>query len=104
MQGISGWGRLKGNFDGSLLDCVYFSFTTFTSLGCGDIQPVGYLRFLLRFLTRNRVSCRAGTHHLDGIFSVRGNAVILENTLALRKGPENRCLREISGFACGELG
>lgn len=41
-----GFGTLQGNFDGSLLDCVYFSFTTYTSLGLGDIEPLGDLRFL----------------------------------------------------------
>jgi hypothetical protein len=41
------WGHLSGNFDGSLLDCVYFSFTTFTTLGFGDIEPFGDLRFLV---------------------------------------------------------
>lgn len=40
------WGGLRGNFDGSLLDCVYFSFTTYTTLGTGDIEPFGDLRFL----------------------------------------------------------
>lgn len=40
------WGELSGNFNGSLMDCVYFSFTTFTTLGFGDIQPTGDLRFL----------------------------------------------------------
>ena len=46
MHGAPGWGSLSGHFDGSLMDCVYFSFTTFTTLGFGDIQPVGDLRFL----------------------------------------------------------
>lgn len=46
MHRASGWGRLDGNFDGSLMDCVYFSFTTFTTLGFGDIEPVGDLRYL----------------------------------------------------------
>lgn len=41
-----GWGELAGNFSGSLLDCVYFSFTTFTTLGYGDIEPLGALRYL----------------------------------------------------------
>ena len=41
-----GWGYLEGNFDGSLLDCGYFSFTTFTTLGFGDIQPFGDIRYL----------------------------------------------------------
>lgn len=40
------WGHLEGNFDGSLLDCVYFSFTIFTTLGFGDITPHGAIRFL----------------------------------------------------------
>jgi len=40
------WGRLTGNFDGSLLDCSYFSFTVFTTLGFGDIEPLGHLRYL----------------------------------------------------------
>ena len=29
----SGFGYLEGNFDSSLSDCVYFSFTNYTSLG-----------------------------------------------------------------------
>lgn len=46
MHRLSGWGSLAGNFNGSLLDCVYFSFTTFTTLGFGDIQPMGNVRYL----------------------------------------------------------
>lgn len=46
MHKSEGWGHLQGNFDGSLLDCVYFSFTTYTTLGFGDIQPIGDLRYL----------------------------------------------------------
>ena len=38
--------KLGGNFDGSLLDCSYYSFTNYTSLGFGDIAPFGYIRFL----------------------------------------------------------
>lgn len=38
-------GSLRGNFDGSVMDCVYFSFTSYTSLGYGDIEPLGGLRF-----------------------------------------------------------
>lgn len=38
-------GKLQGNFDGSLLDAAYFSFTTFTTLGFGDIEPTGVLRY-----------------------------------------------------------
>jgi hypothetical protein len=41
------WGAINGNFDGSLLDSVYFSFTNFTTLGFGDIEPLGAIRFLV---------------------------------------------------------
>lgn len=46
MHHAEGWGHLEGNFDGSLMDCSYFSFTTFTTLGFGDIEPIGELRYL----------------------------------------------------------
>ena len=46
MHHAEGWGTLEGNFDGSLLSCAYFSFSTFTTLGFGDIAPHGDLRFL----------------------------------------------------------
>ncbi|MBD2858697.1 two pore domain potassium channel family protein [Spongiibacter sp. KMU-158] len=42
----TGLGGLAGNFDGSLLDSVYFSFSAYTTLGFGDIYPSGNLRFL----------------------------------------------------------
>lgn len=41
-----GFGTLGGNFDGSLADCVYFSFTNYTTVGYGDIEPFGGIRFL----------------------------------------------------------
>lgn len=44
--GMEGWGDLKGNFNGSIMDCAYFSFTTFTTLGFGDIEPIGNVRYL----------------------------------------------------------
>jgi hypothetical protein len=43
---LGGWGEFQGNYNGSLLDCAYFSFTTYTTLGFGDIEPLGDLRFL----------------------------------------------------------
>ena len=46
MHHADSWGSLQGNFNGSFLDCVYFSFATFTTVGYGDIEPVGALRFL----------------------------------------------------------
>ncbi|WP_410803548.1 potassium channel family protein [Marinobacter sp. KMM 10035] len=46
MHHADAWGSLAGNFNGSFLDCVYFSFSTFTTVGYGDIEPLGALRFL----------------------------------------------------------
>lgn len=43
---LPGMAAFGGNFDGSVLDCVYFSFTTYTTLGFGDIEPMGHVRFL----------------------------------------------------------
>jgi len=40
-------GALVGNFDGTFLDCGYFSYVAYTSLGLGDISPTGPLRFLV---------------------------------------------------------
>jgi hypothetical protein len=46
MNQTDGWGTLTGNFDGSLMDCVYYSFTVYTTLGFGDISPLGRIRYL----------------------------------------------------------
>ncbi|MFJ3524301.1 potassium channel family protein [Pseudomonas sp. NPDC090203] len=46
MNASDSMGKLTGNYDGSLLDSVYFSFTTFTTIGFGDITPIGPLKFL----------------------------------------------------------
>lgn len=46
MHSTGDWGSLEGNFAGSLLDCVYYSFSTFSTLGFGDIVPTGELRFI----------------------------------------------------------
>lgn len=46
MHQSQGWGYLSGNFSGSLLDCAYYSFTAFTTLGFGDIEPFGAIRYL----------------------------------------------------------
>lgn len=44
---VQGWGHLEGNFNGSFMDCVYFSYTIFTTLGFGDIEPHGHIRHLV---------------------------------------------------------
>ncbi len=41
-----GWGTLIGNFNGTLMDCGYFSFTVFSTVGFGDIEPIGHIRYL----------------------------------------------------------
>ena len=47
MQRTEGWGSLHGNItENILMDCVYFSFTVFTTLGFGDIEATGYLRHM----------------------------------------------------------
>ena len=40
------YGHLSGNFDGSWWDSIYFSFTVYTTLGFGDIEVHGPLRFV----------------------------------------------------------
>mgnify|MGYP000344956457 CR=1 FL=1 len=46
MHKAEGWGELSGNFTGSLLDCGYFSFTVYSTVGFGDIEPMGSIRYL----------------------------------------------------------
>ena len=40
------FGDLTGDTADSMMDCVYYSFTVFTTLGFGDIIPTGGLRYL----------------------------------------------------------
>lgn len=47
MDAAEGWGQLRGNFDDTLMSAVYFSFTSYTTLGLGDIEPFGDIRFLV---------------------------------------------------------
>ena len=46
MDIADGWGSLVGNVSGGLMDSVYFSFTVYTTVGFGDIEPHGSLRYL----------------------------------------------------------
>lgn len=39
-------GSLEGSGPMSLLDCVYYSATVFTTLGFGDVVPKGPIRFM----------------------------------------------------------
>lgn len=40
------FGTLEGLYTHSLMDCVYFSFISYTTMGFGDIHPIGLVRFL----------------------------------------------------------
>lgn len=46
MVSIGDGGSFAGAFTGTFMDCVYFSFTTYTTLGFGDIEPHGAVRYL----------------------------------------------------------
>lgn len=39
-------GAIEGSFSNDLLDCVYLSFTCFTTVGFGDVVATGHIRFL----------------------------------------------------------
>ena len=41
------FGSLHGNFNNTLLDCTYFSFTNYSALGVSDVEPIGHIRFLV---------------------------------------------------------
>ena len=43
------FGTLQGPVEHTLLDCAYFSITCYTSLGFGDVHPIGPIRFLAGF-------------------------------------------------------
>lgn len=38
-------GEIVGEFGNTVLDCAYFSFVNYTSLGYGGIVPIGHIRF-----------------------------------------------------------
>jgi hypothetical protein len=42
-----GVGELTGKVPITLMNCVYFSAETYTSLGFGDVTPVGHMRLLV---------------------------------------------------------
>lgn len=65
MHKAKGWGHFEGNTEGTLWDCAYFSFTTYTTLGFGDITPHGTLRYL------------AGLESLTGLLLITWTASFL---------------------------
>ena len=65
MQSADALGYLEGRFVISLSDCLYFSFTTYTTLGYGDIEPFGGARYL------------AGVESLTGLLLITWTASFL---------------------------
>ncbi len=65
MHQSEGLGYLEGRFEITLPDCIYFSFTTYTTLGYGDIEPFGGIRFL------------AGVESLTGLLLITWTASFL---------------------------
>ncbi len=43
---LGGVGKIIGEFNYELVDCVYFSFVNYTTLGYGDLVPTGQIRFV----------------------------------------------------------
>ena len=65
MHSNAGLGYLEGRFVITQSDCIYFSFTTFTTLGYGDIEPFGGIRYL------------AGVESLTGLVLITWTASFL---------------------------
>ncbi len=59
---IGGVGEVAGAYSYTLLDHVYFSFVNYTSLGYGDLIPIGHIRFI------------AGTESLVGLVLIAWSA------------------------------
>lgn len=57
-----GVGKLQGTLSFSFINCLYFSAETYTTLGFGDIVPVGPVRLL------------AGTETLNGLLMIGWSA------------------------------
>ncbi len=65
LHGLVTWlgaGQLNGSAANSWLSCLYFSAETYTSLGFGDLTPVGPVRLL------------AGTEALNGLLLIAWSA------------------------------
>ena len=44
--GFEGYGALQGVENANLVDCIYFSASVFSTVGFGDIYPVGAIRIM----------------------------------------------------------
>lgn len=70
-------GSLTGNVGFSLSTCIYFSAETYTSLGFGDITPVGPVRLL------------AGVEALNGLLLIGWSASFTYISMERFWGPEH---------------
>jgi hypothetical protein len=59
---LSGAGHIQGMVGNQLVDAVYLSAATFTTVGFGDLAPVGAIRFI------------AGTEALTGLMLITWSA------------------------------
>jgi hypothetical protein len=62
VQTWMGLGRIDGEIEGGILDFFYFSITTYTTLGVGDVHPRGPLRLI------------AGVESLNGLVLIGWSA------------------------------
>lgn len=46
IAGHLGQGALEGSLDGGMSDYIYFSYSTYTTVGYGDIVPAGHFRWI----------------------------------------------------------
>jgi hypothetical protein len=67
---VAGLGQLTGDLEGTWIDAYYFSLTVFTTLGFGDIQPIGPLRLV------------AGVEALNGLVLIAWSASFTYLTMA----------------------
>ncbi len=79
LHGVAGLGTFGGAFGGSLADAVYFSVVTYTSLGFGDVYPLGGTRLV------------AGVEALNGLVLIAWSAsftyLAMEKFWPLHGGP-----------------
>jgi hypothetical protein len=54
----TGLGSLKGEIDGQFADYLYFSATSYSTLGFGDVYPIGALRLI------------SGVEGINGLFLI----------------------------------
>ena len=68
----------------TLRDCSYFSFVSYTTLGFGEIIPVGHISLS----ERSRGPHRPGAGCMDSIIYVRRNGKLLAQNIARYENPQ----------------